>query len=54
MKFKWANTYTIQFMGQDVSLKTHDLDPDITYSAHTINCVCHSIRSMFRVCTWDV
>ena len=25
--------------------KTHDL----TFSAHTINCLCHSIRSMFRV-----
>ena len=27
----------------------HDLDHDLTFSAHTINCVCHSIRSMFRV-----
>ena len=27
--------------------KTHDLNHD--FSAHTINCVCHSIRSMFRV-----
>ena len=25
--------------------KTHDL----TFYAHIINCVCHSIRSMFRV-----
>ena len=40
-------------MGQDISLKseskTHDLNHDLTFSAHTINCMCHSIRSMFRV-----
>ena len=40
-------------MGQDISLKskrkTHDLNHELTFSAHTINCVCHSIRSMFRV-----
>ena len=29
--------------------KTHDLNHDLTFSIHTINCVCHSIRSMFRV-----
>jgi hypothetical protein len=29
--------------------KTHDLNHDLTFSAHTLNCVCHSIRSMFRV-----
>ena len=29
--------------------KTHDLNHDLTFSAHTINCVGHSIRSMFRV-----
>ena len=29
--------------------KTHDLNNDFTFSAHTINCVCHSIRLMFRV-----
>ena len=29
--------------------KTHDLNHDLTFSAQTINCVCHSIRSMFRV-----
>ena len=29
--------------------KTHDLNHDLTFSAHTFNCVCHSIRSMFRV-----
>ena len=29
--------------------KTHDLNHDLTFSAHTINCVCHRIRSMFRV-----
>ena len=40
-------------MGQDISLrserKSHDLNHDLTFSAHTINCVCQSIRSMFRV-----
>ena len=29
--------------------KTHYLNHELTFSAHTINCVCHSIRSMFRV-----
>ena len=29
--------------------KTHDLNHDLTFSAHTINRVCHHIRSMFRV-----
>ena len=29
--------------------KTHDINHDLTFSAHTINCVCHNIRSMFRV-----
>jgi hypothetical protein len=29
--------------------KTHDLNHDLTFSAHTIKSVCHSIRSMFRV-----
>ena len=28
---------------------THDLNRDLHFTAHTINCVCHSIRSMFRV-----
>ena len=28
---------------------SHDLNYDLTFYAHTINCVCHSIRSMFRV-----
>ena len=38
-------------MRQDIGLKgkTHDLNHDLTFSAHTINCVCHSIRSMFGV-----
>jgi hypothetical protein len=40
-------------MGQNKRLKvkgkTHDLNHDLTISAHTINYVCHSIRSMFRV-----
>ena len=29
--------------------KTHDLNHDSTFSAHTINCVCHNIRLMVRV-----
>ena len=29
--------------------KTHDLNHDLTFYAHTIKCVCHNIRSMFRV-----
>ena len=29
--------------------KTHDSNHDLTFSAQTINCECHSIRSMFRV-----
>ena len=29
--------------------KTHDLKHALTFSTHTINCVCRSIRSMFRV-----
>ena len=29
--------------------KTHDLNHNLKFSAHIINCVCHSIRSMFRV-----
>ena len=29
--------------------KTHDLNHELTFSAHKIDCVCHSIRSMFRV-----
>jgi hypothetical protein len=37
-------------MWQGISLKskkiTHDLNHDLTFIAHTINCVCHSIRSM--------
>ena len=40
-------------MGQFISLKSkmnnHDLNHDLTFYAHTFNCVCHSIRSMFRV-----
>ena len=28
---------------------THDLNHDLTFYAHSINYVCHSIRSMFRV-----
>jgi glycine cleavage system regulatory protein len=29
--------------------ETNDLNHDLTFSAHTIKCECHSIRSMFRV-----
>jgi hypothetical protein len=29
--------------------KTHDLNHDLTFSAHTIYCVCPSMRPMFRV-----
>ena len=40
-------------MGQDISLKSkrkaHDLNHDLTFYAHTFDCVCHSIMSMFRV-----
>ena len=43
----------ISGMGKDISLKSerkpHDLNHDLTFSAHTIKCVCHSIRSRFRV-----
>ena len=46
MKFKQANTHTIQCMGQNINLKSERKNP---FSAHTINCVCHSIRSMFRL-----
>ena len=28
---------------------THDLNHDLTFNCIQINCVCHSIRSMFRV-----
>ena len=34
---------------EKVKGKTHDLNNDLTFSANTINYVCHSIRSMFRV-----
>ena len=41
-------------MGQDKKAwkskgKTHDLNHDLTFSAHTINCVCHSKMLMFRI-----
>ena len=36
-------------MGEDISLKSERKNHDLTFSAHTINCMCHSIRSMFRV-----
>ena len=29
----------------------HDLNHELAFSAQTINCVCHSIRPMFRVST---
>ena len=51
MKFELEYTHTIQCMGQDISLKgkTHYLNHDLTLYAHTFNCVCQSIRSMFGV-----
>ena len=40
-------------MGQDIDWEvkgeTHALNHDLTFSAWKINCVCHSIRSKFRV-----
>ena len=36
-------------MGQDISLKVKGKTHDLTLSADTINCMCHSTRSMFRV-----
>ena len=33
---------------EKVKGKTHDLNHDLTFYAHTINYVCHCIRSMFR------
>ena len=49
MKFEWTNKYTIQCMGQNIRLKVKGKPHDLTFSAHTIKCVCQSIRSMFRV-----
>ena len=55
MKFKQANTYTIQCMGQGISLKSWRNNPwfkpwfNISLDTQLLNCVCHSIRSMFRV-----
>ena len=34
---------------EKVKGKTYDLNHYLTFSAHTINCVCHSISLMFRV-----
>ena len=39
-------------MGQVICLKseiTHDLNHDLTFYCTHNDCVCHSIRSMFRV-----
>ena len=50
-----AKTALIQFnvwgwiWAWKVKGKTHDLIHNLKFSAHTINCVRHSIRSMFRV-----
>ena len=41
--------YGAGYKAWKVKGKTHDLNHDLIFSAHTINCVCHSIRSMFRV-----
>ena len=53
MKFKWANTHTIHCMGQDISLKNKRkipwFKPWFNIFWTQINCVYHSIRSMFRV-----
>ena len=49
MKSKQANAHTIQCKAWEVKVKTHDLNHDLTCFAHTIKCVCHSMRSMFRV-----
>ena len=38
-----------EISGPDICSLICDLNHDLTFSAHTINCVCHSIRSMFRV-----
>ena len=35
--------------GPEVKEITHDLNQDVTFYAHTINCLRHSIRPMFRV-----
>jgi hypothetical protein len=37
------------YISLKVKGKTHNLNHDLIFSAHTINCVCHSIRSMFKV-----
>ena len=36
-------------MGQNIGLKSGRKNHDLTLSVHTTNCVCHSIRSTFRV-----
>ena len=41
--------YRAGYKIKKVKGKTHDLNHDLTFYAHIINCVCHSIRSMFRV-----
>ena len=43
--------YEIQCLGQGISLKSERNNPWSNILLHTqsINCVCHSIRSMFRV-----
>ena len=50
LKFK----HEIQCMGKGISLKNEKINPWFKpwfkhFTAHTINCVCHNIRSMFRV-----
>ena len=52
LKFKYANKHTTQCMGQDISLqseKKKGFKPWFNIFADKFNCVCHSIRSMFRV-----
>ena len=36
-------------MRQDISLKSESKNHDLTFPANTINWLCHSIRSIFRV-----
>ena len=45
-KFEEVNTYRIQCMGKGVNMKVKEITH---FSANTINCVCHNIRSMFRI-----
>ena len=57
MKFKQANTYTIQCMGKGITLKvkeiTHDLNHDLTfYCTHNQLCVPQYKVNVYS--TWDI